>query len=184
MPPGDAQRVWFPEMLAQLRERWSEDMSWQELAAFNRSVFEVRRRLRRERGLEAPRHKCPQCGRVGRSELKGITIRSTLFALLKASIIQQDQFATLDRSWKKHRRAADLDPYGAPNDPRADPAQTCDHTQPAGQQPDEQERLQRREQRHRTDLSTPPARPSALTNPARSWSRALGAEKVRAEADA
>ena len=32
MPAGDAQRVWFPAMIEELKTSWSETMSWNELA--------------------------------------------------------------------------------------------------------------------------------------------------------
>jgi hypothetical protein len=31
MAAGDAQRAWFPEMMAKLKEAWDPQMSWEEL---------------------------------------------------------------------------------------------------------------------------------------------------------
>jgi hypothetical protein len=34
MPAGDVQRIWFPEMLAELTNTWSSVMTWEELVDF------------------------------------------------------------------------------------------------------------------------------------------------------
>jgi len=34
MARGDYRRVWFPEMIEELRGRWTADMSWADLAVF------------------------------------------------------------------------------------------------------------------------------------------------------
>jgi hypothetical protein len=34
MPAGDTQRVWFPEMIEELRTSWSMTMPWEDLADF------------------------------------------------------------------------------------------------------------------------------------------------------
>ena len=34
MPSDDAQRVWFPEMLEELKTAWLSSMSWDELSDF------------------------------------------------------------------------------------------------------------------------------------------------------
>ena len=41
-----------------------------------------------------------------------ISIRSMLFALEKIDVIDHDEFTGLDKSWKKYRKAANLDAYG------------------------------------------------------------------------
>ena len=34
MPAGGAQRIWFPEMLSELKRIWSSALTWEELADF------------------------------------------------------------------------------------------------------------------------------------------------------
>jgi len=55
MPSGDAQRVWFPEMLEVLKTAWSSSMSWDELADFCERMTEMRRKMREERGIQSPK---------------------------------------------------------------------------------------------------------------------------------
>lgn len=112
MPAGDAQRVWFPEMLDQLRSRWSRKMSWPQLAEFCAEMTELRREIRRTRGIVPPRTRCPHCGQVSRSDVKGVSIRSALYALKNGGVIAEDELKQLDKSWTRHRAAHGLDAYG------------------------------------------------------------------------
>ncbi len=112
MPAGDAQRVWFPEMLRELENTWSSAMTWEEFADFCHRMTEQRRSIRQARGLEPPRIRCPKCGCVTRSDIQGISIRSALFALKNSGGVTEAEFKELDRSWKRHRAMHDLDLYG------------------------------------------------------------------------
>jgi hypothetical protein len=112
MPSGDAQRVWFPEMIEELTSAWSASMTWEELAEFCQRMTEKRRAIRQSRGIVAPRTRCPKCGAVSRGEIIGVSVRSTLFMLKKLGIVSEDELKALERSWKKHRDAAGVDAYG------------------------------------------------------------------------
>ena len=48
MAAGDAQRVWFPEMLDDLRNFYSKDVVWEALADFCECMTEKRKRIRPE----------------------------------------------------------------------------------------------------------------------------------------
>ena len=112
MPSGDAQRVWFPEMLEALRSTWSKEMTWVELVDFCRRMTERRKAIRHSRGIRPPKTRCPGCGRVSRTDISGVSVRSALFALKKDGIINEVEFKALDKSWKKYRAEHNLDPYG------------------------------------------------------------------------
>ena len=47
MPAGDAQRIWFPEMFAELKTSWSRTMPWKELTDFYARMTEKRKQIRR-----------------------------------------------------------------------------------------------------------------------------------------
>jgi hypothetical protein len=117
MASGDAQRVWFPEMLDDLQAYWSASRTWDELAGFCQRMTDKRRTIRKARGILPPRSRCPQCGDVSRSDISGVSVRSALFALRKLGILTEAEFKDLDRSWKKHRAAAGVDAYGRPAAP-------------------------------------------------------------------
>ena len=129
MAAGDAQRVWFPEMLDDLRAAWSASMSWDELAGFCQCMTEKRRAIRQARGIRPPQIRCPRCGAVSRSDIPGVSVRSALFALKMLGVVTEAKFKGLDRSWKKHRAAAGVDAYGRPaalpGDARDEPPTSC-----------------------------------------------------------
>jgi hypothetical protein len=115
MPSGDAQRVWFPEMLEELTSAWSASMPWEELAELCQRMTEKHRAIRQSRGIVGPRTRCPKCGAISRGEITGVSVRSALFVLRKLGIVSEGEFKVLDRSWKKHREAAGIDAYGRSN---------------------------------------------------------------------
>lgn len=112
MPAGDAQRVWFPEMLKVLTAEWSPSTTWDELIELCRRVTAQRTELRRIRGIQAPKWKCPKCGSASRSDIAGVSVRSALFALRKVGAISDADFKRLDRDWGKQRDVRGLDPMG------------------------------------------------------------------------
>jgi len=112
MPAGDAQRVWFPEMIDELATSWSKAMGWDELADFCSRMTEIRKKIRHERGIQPPRIRCSNCGKVSRSDISGVSIRSALFALKKHNIITEAEFKDLEKSWMKYKARNDLDAYG------------------------------------------------------------------------
>ena len=114
MAAGDAQRVWFPEMLEDLRAAWSTAMGWDDLARFCQRMTAKRRAIREARGIQPPRTRCPQCGAVSRSDISGVSVRSALFALESLGVLTEAEFKNLDRRWKKHRAVAGVDAYGRP----------------------------------------------------------------------
>ena len=112
MASGDAQRVWFPEMLEELSSAWSPSMSWEDLARLCDRLTERRRAIRTSRGIRPPRTRCPKCGTVSQADITGITIRSAIFALKKVGAVDEEGFGALDRSWRRHRAKNRLDAFG------------------------------------------------------------------------
>lgn len=112
MPAGDAQRIWFPEMLDELKRTWSRAIAWEELADFCHRMTEKRRGIRQMRGISPPRMRCPKCGQASRSDISGVSIRSALFALKNNGVVTAAEFKELNRSWMRHKAKHGLDPYG------------------------------------------------------------------------
>jgi hypothetical protein len=65
MAAGDAQRVWFPEMIERLRVQWHRGMSYNALIQLRDELDAQLQRIRSERRLDPPIFKCPCCGHVG-----------------------------------------------------------------------------------------------------------------------
>ena len=97
-------------MLADLKAKWSSDMTWGELAAFCHDMTEKRQRIRGDRSIKPIRKACHECG--GSMVPPPISIRSALFALRKINVIDEPEFKKLDREWSKYRKANNLDAYG------------------------------------------------------------------------
>lgn len=112
MPAGDAQRVWFPEMLKVLTAEWSPSTTWDDLIDLCRRVTVQRTEIRRSRGIQAPKWKCPRCGITSGSDIEGVSVRSALFALRKVGAISDADFKKLERDWGKQRDGRGLDPLG------------------------------------------------------------------------
>jgi hypothetical protein len=86
--------------------------TWDELVVLCGRLTDLRTNLRRSRGIQAPLSRCPKCGSVTRGDIKGVSVRSALFALRKVSTLSEADFQRLDRDWKKRRSARGLDALG------------------------------------------------------------------------
>ena len=112
MAAGDSQRAWFPEMISELKNTWSHQMTWEECADLCHQMTLFRKSIWKERNIKPARMWCKNCQEYHDSRPPDISIRSMLFALKKIDAIDQDELARLDKSWKKYRKAASLDAYG------------------------------------------------------------------------
>ena len=138
MPAGDAQRVWFPEMIEELKRFWGRTMSWEEIAALCARMTEMRKQIRQERAIQPPKMRCKECGGVllPRADVSGISIRSALFVLKKSGIITDTELEELDKSWTKHRKENGLDAFGRRTEnPTTSAEATGDHSQCHGGEP-------------------------------------------------
>ncbi len=121
MAAGDAQRVWFPEMLEQLGRLGRETFAWEVMIAFCSKMTSFRVELREAKGIRDPIYYCKNCGKKQSAKLPGVSIRSALFALLKQGIISDSELKSLDRDWARYRRKNRLDAYGNPKESQEAP---------------------------------------------------------------
>ncbi|MEZ9699453.1 hypothetical protein AB4455_04975 [Vibrio sp. 10N.261.46.E12] len=112
MSAGDAHKVWFPEMLDELFVQWESSMDWGDLISLTHAMTQRREALRLEKGIKNPIYYCEKCKGKHSFSLAPITVRSTLFALKKASIIDEATLNEMDREWKKHQRRNNLTGVG------------------------------------------------------------------------
>jgi hypothetical protein len=54
MPAGDAQRTWFPEMIAVLRDDWDRSLSWTEIILLRDRLNTMLQAVRAERNIQPP----------------------------------------------------------------------------------------------------------------------------------
>ncbi len=64
MAAGDAQRVWFEEMVDTLRSKWQRELPFEDLIRLRDELDEMLQRIRSERQLRPPVLKCPKCGQI------------------------------------------------------------------------------------------------------------------------
>lgn len=112
MASGDPQRIWFAEMIEDLKTFWNTSTSWEELTIFCRQMSEKRKQIRKARNILPPRMWCPSCKKMTHSVIENISIRSALFILKKIGIISDAEFKDLDKNWMKYKKKNNLDENG------------------------------------------------------------------------
>lgn len=117
MPAGDATRVWFPEMLDELKLKWNKDLPWE--AWFQICIEETayRQSIKQAKGIKEPKIKCKCCTEGEHyMTLAPISVRSLLFALRKIDLIDDEYLKAKDKEWKSYQRKNKLDAYGNPKE--------------------------------------------------------------------
>ena len=112
MPAGDAQRTWFPEMVAILRQDWDRSMSMTELIELRDRLDSMVRSIRSERGIPASMMTCPSCGSTGHATPPRVSVRALILALARFGIASDEEVRSLEKSWNRYRRRQRLDMYG------------------------------------------------------------------------
>jgi hypothetical protein len=98
MPAGDAQRVWFSEMVERLRSRWQEGTSLEALIKLRDELDAMLAQIRSERAIRTPVFTCPRCGSTGPGAKPHVSVRATIFALARFGIATGDPKA-LEEDW-------------------------------------------------------------------------------------
>ncbi len=112
MASGDAQRIWHPEMLDELKQHWRPGMPWGEVIAFCDRMTIMRKELALSKDIKPPMIKCPKCGTRARAAYPMISVRSLIFALQKVARVPDEELKDLDRDWKRYQRKHALNGYG------------------------------------------------------------------------
>jgi len=116
MASGDAQKVWFPEMLSILNENWNSKLSWEECGILCKEMTDFRDELRKRKNIKPAQMLCKSCGQYHEMGMSKITIRSLIFALKKSGKINNAELKKLDKDWKSFQRKNRLDGYGYPKE--------------------------------------------------------------------
>ena len=99
-------------MIEKLEKKWKLSMSWEEYAVLAREMTDLRATIRTKKNISSPRYLCKGCGEVHGMDPLPIGIRSILFALRKAELLDDEQFSHLDKEWKRYQRIHRLDCLG------------------------------------------------------------------------
>ncbi len=112
MASGDAQRIWFSEMIEMLREGWNSSMSCEDLISLRDRIDATLQRIRAEREILPPMMRCPTCQKRYRSASPKVSVRATILALVRFRIALESEVKSLEKLWKKYMKEKDLNIYG------------------------------------------------------------------------
>jgi len=85
MAAGDAHRVWFPEMVQQLRVRWRDDLPIKDLLVLRAELDDMLGRIRSTLHIANPVFTCPACGHIGRGADPHVSVRATILRWLASA---------------------------------------------------------------------------------------------------
>ena len=106
---GDAQRVWFPEMIERLRSQWPHGTSFEALVKLRDELDAMLQRIRLERGIRPPVFRCPRCGHVGEGAEPHVSVRAMILSLARFGIAPAEQTSGLEKAWAAYRKQHGLD---------------------------------------------------------------------------
>lgn len=112
MAAGDAQRVWFPEMIERLRAQRNQGMSGEALIELRDELGAQLQRIRSERHIRSPILKCPCCGQIGEGADPHVSVRAMILSLGRFGIATAAQTSVVEKCWAVHRKQHGLDLNG------------------------------------------------------------------------
>lgn len=112
MAAGDAQRIWFPEMIERLRSRWHQGMSFAALVELRDDLEIMLQRIRSDRHIRPAGFRCPKCGHLGAGAELHVSVRAMILSLTRFGIAPAEQIQALEKAWATHRKENGLDLYG------------------------------------------------------------------------
>jgi hypothetical protein len=112
MPAGEAQRVWFPEMIEWLRSEWHPGMSLDAIIELRDGLDPMLQRIPSERHIRPPIFRCTQSGHVGEGTEPHISVRAMILSLSRFGIATAELTHALEKDWAAYRQGNGLDLYG------------------------------------------------------------------------
>jgi hypothetical protein len=99
MAAGDAQRVWFREMIERLRSQWEPGMSFGALVELRDELHAMLQRIRADRHIRPAVFRCPKCGHIGKGRQPHVNISATILSLSRFGFASEEQVHTLEACW-------------------------------------------------------------------------------------
>jgi len=112
MASGDAQRTWFPEMIALLGQTWSPSMAEGEWLALRDRLDTLLQMIRSERQIVSAMMWCPHCHARHRAAPPTVSVRAMILALGRFGMASAAEVKVIERRWNAYRRQHRLDRYG------------------------------------------------------------------------
>lgn len=123
MASGDAQKVWFPEMIAMLRKAADPAMSVEAVLVLCDRLDATLQHIRRTRQILPAMMWCPHCQARHRAAPPSVSVRATILALGRFACARASEVQALEKQWNSYRKQHQLDRHGQPADAVASPRQ-------------------------------------------------------------
>jgi len=128
MASGDAQKVWFPAMIAMLRQAADPAMSMDAVLALRDRLDSTLQLIRRTQQILPAMMWCPHCQAHHRAAPPRVSVRATLLAMGRFADMAATDVQALETRWNRYRRQHQLDRYGQKEDVvSAPPSPTSAH---------------------------------------------------------
>jgi hypothetical protein len=121
MASGEAQKVWFPEMIALLRKAADPFMSVDAMLRLRDRLDTTLQRIRRTRQILPAMLWCPHCQAHHRAAPPRVSVRAMLLALGRFAAMAPSDVQALETHWNRYRRQHRLDRYGQQADAASAP---------------------------------------------------------------
>jgi hypothetical protein len=118
MAAGERSQIWFPEIVAMLRGRWRQDLSWQSVVELRDLLQSKLDEIRQSRGILPPVFRCRSCGHVGPAKPPFISVRAMLISVRRFGIDTIETVENREREWERYRRKNKLDLLGGRSEGR------------------------------------------------------------------
>ena len=112
MPAGERSQTWFPELVAELRQSWRPDPTWEAVVTLRDQLQRSLERILTSRGVKPATVRCSHCGHVAPGMPPAISVCALLLALRRFGIEPEDRVRQLDKEWSRYRALLRLDLYG------------------------------------------------------------------------
>ena len=134
MASGDAQKVWFPELIAMVRQAGDAAMSMDTLLRLCDRLNTTLQTIRRTRQILPAMMWCPYCQARHRAAPPSVSVRATILALGRYTRATASEVQTLEKQWNRYRKQHQLDRDGQPEAVGAVPHQRPRVTRQAPQE--------------------------------------------------
>ena len=121
MASGDAQKVWFPEMIAMVRQAGDPAMSVDAVLLLRDRLDATLQTIRSARQILPALMWCPRCQAHHRAAPPRVSVRATILALGRFAHVAAAEVQALEKRWNRYRRQHQLDRYGQQEDAVSSP---------------------------------------------------------------
>ena len=108
MASGDAQRVWFPELIAIVRQAGNPAMSMDALLRLRDRLDASLQTLRQTRQILPVMMWCPHCQARHRAAPPSVSVRATILAVGRFTRATAAEVQALEKQWNRYRRQHQL----------------------------------------------------------------------------